>query len=214
VRGERLRRYNLMSILPGYLTFMVCAIILIVLVSWLGIPARASRLTSQESKESQPAQQTSSGQNPAVPQETQATKPCPTTSDSSSAKPANCKPAPTKRKKHQHAQPTQSSETGPSKTVVRNGSTPEPSIAISPDVSDQETLRRLNNADRLLASADANLKQIAGRQLTTSQEDTVKQIRVYMDQARTAEKNGEVQRAYVLANKANLLAADLAAPPQ
>lgn len=193
---------------------MLSAVILIVLASWLGTPASALRLTSQESKESQPAQPTSSTQKSATPQETQATKPCPATSDSSSTKPADCKPAPTKRKKRQHGQPAQSSDTGPTKTVVRNGSTPEPSVAISPDVSDQETLRKLNSADRLLASADANLKQIAGRQLTTSQEDTVKQIRVYMEEARTAEKNGEVQRAYILANKANLLAVDLAAPKQ
>jgi hypothetical protein len=193
---------------------MLSAIVLIVVASWLAVPASASPLPSQESKESQAAQQTSSGQNPATPQETQAAKPCPATSDSGSAKPADCKPAPTIRKKHPHAQPVQSSDTGPSKTVVRNGSTPDPSIAISPDVSDQETLRKLNSADRLLASADANLKQITRRQLTTSQEDTVKQIRVYMDQARTAERNGEVQRAYTLANKANLLAADLAAPRQ
>jgi hypothetical protein len=193
---------------------MLSAIVLIVLASWPGTPVSVSRLAPQESKDTQTAQQTSSGQNPATPQETQAAKPCPATSDSSSAKPADCKPAPIKRRKNQHAQPVQSGDTGPSKTVVRNGSTPEPSVAISPDVSDQETSRKLNSADRLLVSADANLKQIAGQQLTASQEDTVKQIRVYMEQARTAEKNGEVQRAYTLANKANLLAADLAAPKQ
>jgi hypothetical protein len=194
--------------------FMLSAIILIVLASGPGIPASASRSTFQDPKDSQPAQQTSGEQNPPTLQETQTAKPCPATSDPGSAKPADCKPASGKRKKHQHAQPVQSSDTGPSKTVVRNGSTPEPSVAISPDVSDQETVRKLNSADRLLASADANLKQLAGRQLTTSQEDTVKQIRVYMEQARTAERNGEVQRAYTLANKANLLAADLAAPRQ
>jgi hypothetical protein len=189
---------------------MLSAIVLIVLASWLG----TARLALQDSKESQPNQQASTGQNPATPPETQATKPCPVTSDSGSPKPADCKSAPIKRRKNQHAQPVQSPDTGPSKTVVRNGSTPEPSVAISPDVSDQETSRKLNSADRLLVSADANLKQIAGQQLTASQEDTVKQIRVYMEQARTAEKNGEVQRAYTLANKANLLAADLAAPRQ
>lgn len=191
---------------------MLSAIVLIVLASWPGTPVSGSRLAPQDSKESQPSRQTSSQQNPPPPQAPQVSKPCPAANDSSSAKPPDCKPA--KRKKRQQAQPAQSLDTGPSKTVVRNGSTPEPSVAISPDVSDQETSRKLNSADRLLVSADANLKQIAGRQLTVSQEDTVKQIRVYMEQARTAEKNGEVQRAYILANKANLLAADLAAPKQ
>lgn len=168
-------------------------------------------LSSQEAKDSQPVQQTSNSQTPATSQETQTTKPCPTPSESSTAKTVDCKSAHSKRKKH-HAQPVASSGAGPTKTVVRNGSTPDPTVAISPDLSDQETSRKLNSTDRLLASADANLKQIANRQLSGSQEDTVKQIKVYMEQARTAAKNGEVQRAYTLANKANMLSADLAAP--
>ena len=193
---------------------MFWAIILIALTLWPAIPASASVLPPQDSKESQPAQQTSNPPNSATPQETHAPKPCPGSADSDSTKAADCKPGSSRRKKHPHAQPGASSGAGPTKTVVRNGSTPDPTVAISPDVSNQETSRELDNTNRLLTSADANLKQIAGRQLTTSQEDTVKQIRVYMEQARTAEKNGEVQRAYTLANKANMLSADLAAPRQ
>jgi hypothetical protein len=191
---------------------MFLAIILIALTPWLG--NSASALSSQDSQASQAAQQTSNPPNSGTPQETEATKPCPASSDSSSAKPADCKSARSKRKKHQHAQTVESSATGPTKTVIRNGSTPDPTVAISPDLSNQETSRELDNTNRLLVSADANLKQIASRQLSTAQEDTVKQIKVYMEQARLAAKNGEVQRAYTLANKANMLSADLAAPRQ
>jgi len=60
-----------------------------------------------------------------------------------------------------------------------------------------------------LASSDENLKKIAGRQLSTSQQDTVKQIKTYMEQANAANKDGDVQRAHNLAVKANLLSADL-----
>jgi hypothetical protein len=188
---------------------MFLAIILIALTPWLG--NSTSALSSQDS---QAAQQTFNPPNSATPQETEATRPCPASSDSSSAKPADCKHGRPKRKKHQQAQTVESSATGPTKTVIRNGSTPDPTVAISPDLSNQETSRELDNTNRLLASADANLKQIASRQLSTVQEDTVKQIKVYMEQARLAAKNGEVQRAYTLANKANMLSADLAAPRQ
>jgi len=191
---------------------MFSAIVLVALTLWLGIPASASLLSSQETNDTQPAQPTSNSQNPATPPKAQASKPCPTSSDSNSAKPADCKSASSKREKRQHAQPVASSGAGPTKTVIRNGSTPDPTVAISPDLSDQEASRKLNSTDRLLASADANLKQIASRPLSAAQEDTVKQIKVYMEQARTAAKNGEVQRAYTLANKANMLSADLAAP--
>ena len=192
---------------------MAWAIILVALLLWLGMPASASCLSSQDSQEAQPAEQNSNPQNQPAPAKAQAPKPCPASSDSSLAKAADCSTA-SKRKKHQNTQPVSSSGTGPTKTVVRNGSTPDPTVSISPDVSNQEASRQLDNTNRLLASADANLKQIANRQLSTAQEDTVKQIKVYMEQARTAAKNGEVQRAYTLANKANMLSADLAAPPQ
>ena len=191
---------------------MAWAITLVALTLWLGMPASASRLSPQDSKETQPAEQDSNPQNQPAPAKAQAPKPCPASSDTSPAKAADCGAA-SKRKKHQHTQPVSPRGTGPTKTVVRNGSTPDPTVAISPGLSDQEMSRKLNSTDRLLASADANLMQIANRQLSTAQEDTVKQIKVYMQQARTAAKNGEVQRAYTLANKANMLSADLAAPP-
>ena len=81
-------------------------------------------------------------------------------------------------------------------------------------MSDQEASQVLKSTNQLLASADANLKQIASRQMDGAQQDTMRQIKSYMEQARTAAKNGEVQRAYNLANKANLLSADLVGPRQ
>ena len=96
--------------------------------------------------------------------------------------------------------------------MVHNGSTSEPIVAISPTQTQQEASQALSTTTQLLANADANLKQVARRPLSNDEEDTVKQIQVYMVQARTAIKNGEAQRAYTLANKANLLSADLAGP--
>jgi hypothetical protein len=64
----------------------------------------------------------------------------------------------------------------------------------------------------LLAATDADLQKISARQLSASQQDTVKQIKSYVEEAKEAAKDGDVQRAYNLAVKANLLSAELAGP--
>jgi hypothetical protein len=61
----------------------------------------------------------------------------------------------------------------------------------------------------LLATTDANLKKISARQLGSTQQDSVSQIRKYMEQAKAAEEAGDVQRAHNLASKALLLSDDL-----
>ena len=100
----------------------------------------------------------------------------------------------------------------PTKTVVRNGGTGDAKVAISPGMSDQQASQKLQNTNQLLTSTDANLKQIAPRQLNSSQQDTVKQIKSYVDQAKVAVSKGDVERAYNLASKANMLSADLVRP--
>jgi len=82
-------------------------------------------------------------------------------------------------------------------------------VALSPDLSPQQASHQIESTDQLLATSDANLKKISGRQLSANQQDTVKQIKSYMEQAKTAANGGDVQRAYNLAVKANLLSAEL-----
>jgi hypothetical protein len=146
-----------------------------------------------------------------TPQSSQPANGCPATPDSASAQPANCKPTPPKLRKRHHTHAVTPSDSNQTKTIVRNGSTPDPIVAISPGVSNQETSQKLDTTNQLLDRADTNLKQIAGRQLSPAQEDTVKQIKVYMQQAKTAAQAGEVDRAYTLANKADMLSVDLLA---
>jgi hypothetical protein len=93
--------------------------------------------------------------------------------------------------------------------VVRNGGEADPAVDLSPAPS-AEQASRLGGYNQLIAATDANLQKISGRQLTTSQEDTVKQIKSYMEQAKGAAQDGDGQRAYNLAVKANLLSAELA----
>jgi hypothetical protein len=162
-----------------------------------------------QSTRSQPSASNGTQTSPAS-QTTAEPKSCPAPRDSSSSKAAPCTAPRVKHKKH-HSSAATNSSSG-STVVVHNGSTSDPAVAISPTLTQQQASQELSTTNQLLANADANLKQVAQRQLSSDEEDTVKQIEVYMEEARTAVKTGETQRAYNLANKANLLSSDLARP--
>ena len=81
---------------------------------------------------------------------------------------------------------------------------------LSPGLSRQQASHQIDSTNQLLAASNENLKKISGRALSANQQDTVTQIKSYMEQAKEAENDGDVQRAYNLALKANLLSAELA----
>jgi hypothetical protein len=97
----------------------------------------------------------------------------------------------------------------PEKKVVRNGGTADPAVQLGPSVSAEQASSERQNTAQLLAATDANLKQISSRAMNSSQQDSISQIRKYMEQAKAAEQAGDVQRAYNLASKARLLSDDL-----
>jgi len=177
-------------------------------VPLLGIVPQASQ------QERPKADSSSSGQqNPNQPQPAPAAQPCSTTPPQGSASSANCQPSATKKtktKKHSKTEkPAPAPDGGPTETVVRNGSTAEPTVEISPSMSQQQASRQLEATKELLDTTDANLKMIATQTLSASQQDTVQQIQNYQKQAEDARKAGDSQRAYNLANKAKMLSADL-----
>jgi hypothetical protein len=97
----------------------------------------------------------------------------------------------------------------PRKIVVREGGASEPAAQIVPGMTPAEATRQRQNAERLLGATGDQLKQLAGRPLDPQRQETVEQIRNYMEGARSALKEGDVQRASTLAEKAHLLAEDL-----
>jgi hypothetical protein len=140
-----------------------------------------------------------------------ATEPCPENSQSTATAKSDCKPATKIRKHRKPVAPAQTNTApGPTKTVVRNGGANDSSVKLSPGVSPQQASRQMDSTNKLLATSDANLQKLSGRPLSASQQDTVKQIKSYMDQAKKAATGGDAQRAYNLAVKANLLSAELA----
>jgi hypothetical protein len=111
-----------------------------------------------------------------------------------------------RRSKHPSATASGSS---PEKKVVRNGGTTDPVIQLAPGMSEEQASRQRQSTSQLLATTDTNLKQISARQLSLSQQDSVSQIRKYMEQAKAAEDAGDMQRAQNLASKALLLSDDV-----
>ena len=122
---------------------------------------------------------------------------------------AAAKTATTKRRRKRVVAKTVSE---PEKKVVRNGGTANPPGQLAPGVSNEQATRQRQTTTELLASTDANLRQLASRQLNSTEQDSVSQIRKYMEQARSAEVAGDVQRAQNLASKALMLSDDLVKP--
>jgi hypothetical protein len=169
----------------------------------------------QENQSTDSSAQSSSTQAPAEPKKAPAggtDQPCPKNSQPASGTKAGCKPAAStaKQKKNKQAQPADSPpKTAPQTKVVPNGGTDEPNENLSPGPNPQTSQQR-EATDKLLAASDANLTKISGHSLSADQQDMVKQIKSYSDQAKEALSEGYVQRAYNLAVKANLLSAELA----
>ncbi|MGD0468428.1 MAG: hypothetical protein ABSA54_08645 [Terriglobales bacterium] len=111
----------------------------------------------------------------------------------------------TKRRKRAASAP----DGGPRKIVIREGGASEPAAQIVPGMTPAEAARQRQTAEQLLGATDEQLKQLVGRTLGARQQETVGQIRNYMDGARSALKEGDVLRANTLAVKAHLLSEDL-----
>jgi len=123
-------------------------------------------------------------------------------------KPSVGKKSASKKRTRRKKKPANQDST-PSRVVVPNGSTPEPSVQLAPTVPKQQASNQLQNTTHLLDNTEANLRKISVRQLSVSQQETIRQIRKYMEQAKTAANAGDVQRANNLAVKAQLLSQEL-----
>jgi hypothetical protein len=161
-----------------------------------------------------PPQDTSSPPSPSTPTGNTQTPPAdqnppaaqPEAPGSDSAK-KGAKSSATKR--HSRKRASSASPSGPRKIVVHQGGATEPVAQIMPGISQEEASRQRQTAEQLLASTESNLKLLAARTLNATQQETVAQIRNYMDGARSALTDGDTQRARTLALKAHLLSDDL-----
>lgn len=100
----------------------------------------------------------------------------------------------------------------PPKIVVRQGGTAEPSIQLEGEPGGGEASQDRVATNQMLGMTETNLKKVAGQQLSTTQQDSVTQIREFMEQSKAALAAGDMDRARTLAWKAKLLSEDLAKP--
>jgi hypothetical protein len=99
----------------------------------------------------------------------------------------------------------------PPKKVVRDGGADEPKIELlggSP--TDQASSAR--STEEITAATEENLKTISERPLNASEQETVSQIREFMEQSKKALAAGDPERAQSLATKARLLSEELLKP--
>jgi hypothetical protein len=66
--------------------------------------------------------------------------------------------------------------------------------------------------NQLLGVTENNLKKVAGKQLNSTQQDTLSQARAFVQQSRNAIADGDLDRARTLAWKAETLSEDLIKP--
>jgi hypothetical protein len=98
------------------------------------------------------------------------------------------------------------------KKVIHRGSTVEPTTQLAQDMTEEQAAHQRETTNKLLATTDASLQKLSGRQLSKDEQDTVTQIKRFMQQVKTADAAGDLQRAYKLAVKAHLLSDALAKP--
>jgi hypothetical protein len=101
----------------------------------------------------------------------------------------------------------------PPKKVVRQGGVPDPHIQLAGGPGGKQASQEQAEANRRVAATEENLKELAGRELTSNQKDVVSQIQQFVEQSKAAATAGDLDRALTLAKKAQLLSEELAKPP-
>ena len=94
----------------------------------------------------------------------------------------------------------------PDKAVEPPKPAPDPSI--NAPMTNAQAERQKQQTTNLLGAAENNLNNLH-RSLSGDEQQMIAQIRSYIAQSRKAMSDGDLERAYNLANKANLLSSEL-----
>ncbi len=114
------------------------------------------------------------------------------------------KPQPKRKPTKKVVVPPAPAETTPPPSPAK----PAPDTSINAPMTNQQADRERQQTAGLLGSAENNLANIH-RSLNVDEQNMVSQIRNYIAQSRKAMSDGDLERAYNLANKANLLSSEL-----
>jgi len=160
-----------------------------------------SQSAGQNSPNSSPAQQTPPGSDGSAP------------SSENTAKPKSAPEAKSaKKKKKEKESASTPADQSPKKKVVSRGGTDEPTTQISPSMTEEQAAKSRSATSTLITQTDENLAKLSARQLNANEQETVDQIRKFVEQSKLAENEGDLPRAASLANKAKLLSDALVKP--
>jgi hypothetical protein len=107
------------------------------------------------------------------------------------------------------ASPPPAARPAPPKTVP-TPAPPRPPAVLSPHATPEEERRLTGLTNENIASAEQLLKRLDGRRLSTEQRDTAQTVRSFIAKAREALAANDLGRASTLADKARVLADELA----
>lgn len=93
--------------------------------------------------------------------------------------------------------------------TIGDAGTNDSSVQISAEVPRNAAVQQKTDTTQLLDSTETNLRKIGGRTLSDGDQATMRQIRNYITQSRLAMQDGDLERAFNLATKANLLCNEL-----
>ena len=118
------------------------------------------------------------------------------------------KPAAVPQKRRKRS-PAVIHEENQNKTVVPEGGAKEPPEQIAAGLAPEERARERREAEQWLSATDGDLKILADRHLSPPRQESLKQVKYYLADARVALKEGDFRRAHTLALKAHLLTDDM-----
>jgi hypothetical protein len=177
---------------------------------WLEIPLWAQDQPPAASAPASPSNPHAAGAQPqAEPAPSAPQTPAPASAEGQTPTPPPANPPSTTPKPAEKKNPAAKAAVPGHKVVVRNGGAKDQSAQLAPGMSKEQELQSRQTTTRLLAITDANVKSIAGRQLTAAQQSLLDQIHTYMKQSKQASDLGDLARAHTLADKAHLLSDEL-----
>lgn len=168
-------------------------------------PSNSTLPTTKRKRHKKKAASSNCGVRPSPPVETGPNSPGATPSDPSAGSASASTPG-------QNPAAPDPKDCPPPKTIVRHGGTSEPSIQLAGGPNDSQASHQRDVVNQLLGVTENNLKKVVGKQLNSTQQDTLSQARAFVQQSRSAIADGDLDRARTLAWKAETLSEDLIKP--
>lgn len=119
--------------------------------------------------------------------------------------PVTAKPKPKPRKRPSAKKPEEQKD----KTVVTEGSETTTNDQLSAGIPEDAATQQKRSTAHLRETTENNLRSIT-RSLNSDEQAVLQQIRMFLSQSRAADSDGDIERAYRLAVKAQLLSEELA----